>query len=724
MSQQTSHFIHFYRISVHGLIAAGFFALLATGHLPQTSWGIVGVVLPAALLVRSLGIPVPYVLKLLLGSAGAGAVLIDLGLLSAGMEPVRYVALVMFYLQLGLLALPESDLGYRAAAVVSFLQLVCAASLTTSIVFLVVSLFYVVTATWVLVLFQIKEGTDRVSTYAENQWRGLLSLRLLAGTAAVAAVVFGLTGLFFFIIPRYGAGYFFSRNADAPVVSGFSEEVRLGDLGEIKQSNDVAMRVVLPGRTEAPPSGVYWRGIALDTYDGRVWRHSREHQNQLTPDQQGFNDRRYFVALGRSRESTGSDLVQEIFLSSSHTSVLFGAPRIITVKGKFTKLSVDHNASVRAEFPAFSSFYYRVLSRLVDVPPAVLRASGRRYPAHIRQTHLQLPSGVDRIARAARQVTAGASNPYDEARALERFLKTQYAYSLDLKGVDGENPLEDFLLRRKSGHCEFFASALAIMLRTLGVPARVVNGYQQGEWNDVGNYLIVRKSDAHSWVEVYFHRHGWIAFNPTPEAGLAIHEVDGSSFTRLRMAWDSARMFWKRSVIEYHLVDQIDQLRKMGRRMRGLKQGAGASYGYFMEALQSLASGEEGRRGVAWQARFWLLGALIVILLPGARLLVRRAGLIDSAPRTGKDPLEFLTRLMAILGRRGFHRMPGQTPRELVDRVQTEEGQVWRPAATVTDLYYRARFSSRPLKPEESEEAWRLLDELEGNLNEDRNPAE
>jgi len=148
-----------------------------------------------------------------------------------------------------------------------------------------------------------------------------------------------------------------------------------------------------------------------------------------------------------------------------------------------------------------------------------LAAAGSDYPAAISDMYLQLPSEIDpRIAALARSATEHAPTPYDKAIELEHFLKTKYHYTLDLTGNPGTDPLAHFLFTTRAGHCEYFASSMTVMLRTLGIPSREVNGFLPGEFNELGGDYIVRASDAHSWVEAYFPGSGWIVFDPTPDA--------------------------------------------------------------------------------------------------------------------------------------------------------------------------------------------------------------
>src|SRR5262249_11460949 len=147
---------------------------------------------------------------------------------------------------------------------------------------------------------------------------------------------------------------------------------------------------------------------------------------------------------------------------------------------------------------------YTVESEVEALPQFRRRRPAAPLDPVSEERYLQLPATLSaRIPALARQLTAEARDPADAARRLTAFLSREFRYTLTLEKVSDLDPLDEFLFVRRAGHCEYFAAALAVMLRAVGVPARVVNGFQQGEWNPHGRYFIVRLRDAHSWVEAY-----------------------------------------------------------------------------------------------------------------------------------------------------------------------------------------------------------------------------
>ena len=700
-----------YRLAVHGLIASGFAALLLTGDFAAGYGVLVVAAMSQAWWRRAKEGELPHMLELLAGALLVGLVAADLGVFSAGLPRYRLLARTVAHAQLLALLMPESSRVYRVQAGLSFLHMLAAAALTTGIGFLFATAAYVVSLTWALILFQVADGMRRSPGSADNQWRSLVSGPVIARITGVALVVFALTASLFFVIPRYGAGYFFSRGEDTQTAQGFTEDVVLGALGEVKQNSEVVMRVVLPDLTAPPDRSLYWRGVALDVYDGTSWRRSRSKVLQLTPDEQGFQERTYRISPAGDVLPCTAWLRQMVFLNPPDTTVLFAAARLQGVRGKFSRLTVDENVSTRAEFPAFSSYAYEAISSLNCFSHDQLREATWNYPAWVKSVYLQLPPNAKEVAELAVSVTAKKKRPYGMALAIEQHLKRNYAYTLSLSDIDPERPLEDFLFRRKAGHCEFFATAMAVMLRCVGVPSRLVNGYQMGEWNELGRYFVVRSSDAHSWVEAYFPEVGWVEFDPTPEAGLEVHE-DFSWVSAVLLAWDSVKLSWKRTVIEYHLLDQLEYLRAAATELRRVGQAARVSYRSLrVKASQLWRFGGTGGpatledRLPALLAGGVALAATVLLVLAVARRKRRAAG------QDGR--IEFYERLVRVMARRGLRRLPAATPMEFARQAVAREPEDLAGVDEITRLYYRARYGLRLPDASERERLEQLLARLE-----------
>src|SRR3989442_101095 len=216
-----------------------------------------------------------------------------------------------------------------------------------------------------------------------------------------------------------------------------------------------------------------------------------------------------------------------------------------------------------------------VSSELEMTPPLGLREGAPPGATAAQARYLQLPPLAERIPALAREVTAGSRSSYEAALKLNHYLSTQFKYPLVIKQESQLEPLEEFLFVRRSGNCEYFAASLAVMLRSLGTPARVVAGFQRGEWNPYGRYFMVRLRDAHSWVEAYFDGAGWVTLDPSPRA-----ELESPRFYL-----QALRALRRRG---FH--------RGVGEAAREFRQRVAAEAPAFAEALQRLTAAYEGCR--------------------------------------------------------------------------------------------------------------------------------
>ena len=347
---------------------------------------------------------------------------------------------------------------------------------------------------------------------------------LFGASFAQIVIVAALTLPFFFLIPRFGGGGIARGFGEGDRVTGFSDRVELGDVASIKKKLRVVMRVRLDHR---PPRYLRWRGVALETYDGRAWNLSSDPKNprRREPTEQGrisdqgaAADSRFIRdhVLDRTRveqefearlRAAGSTIEQVIVLEPLSTDTLFAAQKAYRLRGPLGTIVKDKLTDALSA-PGLKGRTSYVVSSDLSVPSEQeLRLdTPASSPEEIKQVCLQGVHKLDpRISQLAHEITRNSPTPYDKARAIETYLKTAFRYKLDLRPTEGD-PLAEFLFKTREGHCEYFATAMVLMLRTLEIPARIVNGFQMGEYNELNDMYIVRESDAHSWVEACFPR--------------------------------------------------------------------------------------------------------------------------------------------------------------------------------------------------------------------------
>lgn len=541
----------------------------------------------------------------------------------------------------------------------SFFSIVTASALSVEVFFAGIFVAYLFLAPWVLVLFQLKEGAEAAGMDPNREPR-LLGWRLLGLVGSISIVLAVLTLLLFVTFPRIGVGLFGDVWASGSATLGFSDRLALGEVSRIQKNGAVAMRVTLDPPPAQGEKELYWRGIALDHFDGRKWQRS-------TSDT---------VALRRIGETYHLDtpvvrqaplIHQKIILEPTGSAALFALGRPVVISGRVGYLLRDSMGNLLSLYPSPFQISYEVLSYPEPgwnpEPPST--------------NFLQLPALHPRTVSLSRQITDGLSDEGEKAGALERFLQKNYRYTLEDLPVADDDPLAAFLFEVKQGNCEYFASAMAIMLRSLGIPARVVNGYLGAEWNPYGEYYLVRQSNAHTWVEAYLASRGWVRFDPTPSVPRGRAQALFGSFTQFA---DFLRLNWYRYVINFGLADQYQIFQMLSRPHSWLGTGR-----------RGFSLGDLGTRFSGRQKRWGELGVLILALpLVWIGLRKLRSGRKASAHNAPHQATERYRRFLKLCARRGLEKRAGETADEFGGRLGREvRGLV----ADFTSLYQQGRFS-------------------------------
>lgn len=614
---------------------------------------------------------------------------------------------------------------------VSFALMILVAGLMDSPLFLVLLLAYLVIAVPTLITLEVKLSSDRAGSVrkhpAEHHTSTAVYHRIAAGrrihqvphlgpivwySILIPVVIVLLAIPVFLVLPRVSQGASRRGILATESLSGFSEEVRLGDVGRIKLNPEVVMRVRVRQAGESERFDLRWRGITLDRYDGRSWMSSGGWKPAARRTERAFSVDARFPSAGITE--------QRFFLEPVNVSTVFVAPRPIFVTGLQTLMRDDGDGLRTIPHPN-SKLEYRVYSDTHQPTPQELESDTSTadyptadYPEDIQRRYLQLPAGFDhRIAELATKVTVGVAGTFAIARVIETHLRTNYSYTLDLLPVGDGDPVAGFLLESRQGHCEYFASAMVLMLRTRGVPARLVNGFQMGEYNQTADVFTVRQSDAHSWVEVYFHKYGWIPFEPTPSIGLS-HYDDGWQ-SRLRQYQEAIEMFWLENVIGFDTSRQITMAVELRQQLLSLQQESSVGWPDWLAELGRGKWGWTGRslfanaskrlagdKGASALPQTHLSAIPVVVggmlLLVGA-LLLRRAVRVGWRRRARKDPsgsaAVFYRAMLRVLERRGYHRQASQTPGEFAARVPLAG------VAEITRLYERTRHGGYSLTDQE-----------------------
>lgn len=630
------------------------------------------------------------------------------------------------------------DRDYLFLYLIAFFQVLMAAGVNLNASFFLVLLGYVFSQLTTVICFEIQKSRRRVQSKAtrllvspdawfagrrNSKHKNFSEAKRLAAVSAFLLLVIVLLAVpVFFFTPRLALGSSVYSNDRIGGFVGFSDEVTLGDFGRLQQSEQVVMHVRVEEATIRRRQGLRWRGVALDQFDGRRWTKSND---EMTEEPRRERD---LYPIGTVRDV--QDLTtQQFFIEPIDTNVVFAAKRVVAVRGTLQSLRRDDQDALQTRAHPTERITYFAYSDASEVAPETLRSDRAAYATETVERFMQLPDAFDpRIAQLARDTIeqSGARNRYDAARSLESYFQREFKYSLDMK-AGGSDPLADFLFRVRAGHCEYFSTAMTVMLRSQGIGARVVNGFQAGEFNDLINTYTVRQSDAHSWVEVYFPQtDSWITFDPTPYADRPGSQNIEQSGVRARLAkyQQAVEMLWAQYVVGYNRQEQRQMANNIRREVATYRYWLQDAYASVAKGLKDLrqwltaqpSAGEKGKGTVSYP--FIVIAVLLTVACVGFAWMMRhrfawlrkvfgRRGNADT--QSDRSIIDFYERMIKSLAAAGRVRQPQQTPLEFAAAVTDETPEV----AEITRLYNRVRFGAHNLTTSEQQQIEAWLQKLE-----------
>jgi transglutaminase-like putative cysteine protease len=610
-----------------------------------------------------------------------------------------FVSIVRFYS-----AVTDRDALFLS--MLSFASILAAAVLTVDTTFLILFFIFLLFGISTFVGMELRRGalgavSPPLHLHTERDRKLNRALSLSALSVACGSIMIG--GVLFFFFPRFSAGYLGRASFNPSLMSGFTENVELGQIGEIKKNSAVVMRV-----QTGKPIGydrLRWRGIALTSFDGRRWSTPEHNAQKLQPDDDGWIRT---AEVPHKTDSPKPEMIYTVYLEPLATDAIFVPGKVISLKGNFNGENSNSFAAIRRTyifrdstdtllnpFHNYSAIRYAGFSLLLPMDATKLRAASTEYSIDIASTYLQLPHELDpRIPELAKQITKNARTPFDKSLAIESYLRNRFTYTLNLTGKPGDDPLAHFLFETRAGHCEYFASAMTIMLRTLGIPTREVNGFLPGEYNDLGGDYIVRASDAHSWVEVYFPGLDWQTFDPTPAAP----ENESGFLTRLGQYADWMEITWSEWVIGYDFAHQMVMAQSLQRSSRDFSDSLRAWYA--RQQLRGRRWMKSWHNGPGVLIPLTVLAFLILLRFDALTAILRRLWLSWQlrSPKTARSNPQLASGLYAellrVLARRGLKRDMSQTPLEFAAAVNAPN--LAPPVREFTQLYAHARFGDAP----------------------------
>jgi transglutaminase-like putative cysteine protease len=690
---------HYFELALYLLVLTGFATLASTGGLDIPSIILVGVALAVRgyLLAKKRQFTIseawttPLAILYFIFFA-ADYFVVSRTFLSATVHLALFGVVVrMFSLR------RERD--HVTLAILAFLMVLASAVLTVDSVFLFSFSVFMMTAVGTFVLMEMRRSGHDANIQARHssdpqEHRHLAFALARIAPALMFMILLGGVAVFF-LMPRMSAGYMGAYSFGTDLSSGFSDHVQLGQIGQIQQSSAVVMHIQIDGDTVGR-SDLHWRGVTLAEFDGRSWTNLRDpavlqHQSAntfriprtnavLTP----------YFASNRTREHM---IHYRVLMEPIGTNVFFLAPWARSVTGDYRMLAADSGGAVFNLDNQHTISRYEADSDIAVPTPNELRSARGIYPPQLAP-YLLLPAVDPRVTRLAAQITSSAATDYDKAAAIENHLRTRFGYTLELPRTPVKDPIANFLFERKQGHCEYFASSMAVMLRTLGIPSRVVNGFRTDEFNDLTGNYVVRAKDAHAWVEAYFSGYGWQTFDPTPAGNSGTPQ----GWNRLALYVDAMASFWRDWVVSYDSSHQISLGQAAFSSTRGLWEGARKWARDHYAAMLKWARHSQDRVEHS-PGRWAILGAAIVAILLLFGNLGRIARLLHEkwlSAHPERSPEQaasmWYEKMARALARRGVEKPPAQTPQEFVTKI--EDSRLREPVARFTQVYESARFGN------------------------------
>lgn len=571
----------------------------------------------------------------------------------------------------------------------------------------VLLVIYLPTVFMGLIVNHLLGESERLGARVEHELvrRGTRDLPLLWRAVGQVAAVAGFGALVVFVLfPRFGVGAFLHGSLNRGATSGFGDQVQLGGFGRIKNDATVVMR--LEPETPMPVvDRLTWhlRGNTFDQYESGRWSKGAEIEAQkisspvrLMPmpgarAYQVFANARSPVAVRASdgtilaRPRTGQSRPtpttrMRVNLEDIGTDKLFAAEEPLAVR-LLPRSPIENQNRVYGDFERQlivprkqpGPIQYEFVSRIEQPTASELARIGDPPVPPLIIPYLQRSTSLSPdVTALAQRITAGSNTRIEKVRKVYEWLQANFEYTLDqpqsARVANGADPLEGFLFDTKAGHCEYFATAMAVLLREAGVPTRNVNGFYGAHYNDVGEFYVVRQADAHSWVEVYFDEYGWVTFDPTPPSGRVAGD-DAPFWPGLADVIEAVRNAYLSYVVGFDLKTQFAFLERLGVERKGL----------------SLK--------VDWRR----LGAITLGFVAFVALLRRVLRQRRVAPRPAH--IEAYEQLLQRLAKAGISRAPHESAAALASRLRAEGHDVAESFSAFAAKYEGLRYAKGDPSP-------------------------
>ncbi len=697
-----------HRVMTDALAALGVMAVVSTASLsPWTNFLlVVGLAVALAIPEGWQGRPVmrhfPTIAPLIL-------LLVQGARLLAGHSPLDVAVEFAALLQIARLATRRGAAHDQQIIVLALLHFIAGTVLGGGLTYGLCFLAFLVVAPGALVISHLRrevEGNYRQGARDRTglpvdvprilRSRRVVGRGFLATTCLLSVPILLFTTALFLLFPRVGLSLLLLNHPRSGRMIGFSDKVDLGDVGALRDDPTLALHFTLSDQRDPPlfrRIAYPLRGTAFDLYDGHAWARSPREARALERTTSIDGTELYMLR----REARPRDRVVSIDIEPIDPPVVFLPQRAVAIRlkpqrqvllGEPLTLQRGGEDELRYAGSDARGLHYDVYVASSPQPePEALDGSARgRY--------LLLPGDLPhRIADLAKAWTADRSTPAAKAAAIQEHLRKDFVYDLASPSQGKPRPLDHFLFESRRGHCEFFSTAMAVMLRTVGVPSRAVTGFVGGTWNSFGHYYSVRQGDAHSWIEAYIDdgpRSGWVTYDPTPSAAQQFPEAHPRLYYDLRDALEALSQDWNRYVVGYDLRKQGRLFEEVSRNYERLRSRSRLHLGPWAT----------GRRGAVASAVTLLVIFTAYLAWKRRRLLgAARAHEVKGSPTDARleSAVTLYRALETALQHHGIIRAPSVPPLKHAELLRERSHPLADEVLALTGTYLETRFGGRAL---------------------------
>lgn len=680
------------------------------------------------------------------------AVLVDALILACELiifhQPNLILALGHFIVGLILCKLYEvkTNRDYGQILILTLLLVLSTAILTTSAIFAITLVSYLGLGLYVGLVFHLRCETQRALLQHAASDRAMLMIgqnpvmardirRIFWGAAAT---LFVFASFVFVLFPRGGPpGILANWRIHGPQTqTGFTNHVRLGRNGTLHQSNAIVAEISLSengkniGSVSYQP---YFAGAILDVYDAHTREWLRSTPTEHGPKTYTVHTRGAVVFIRPGPETYSmSDLIQQkirLNLMDSNANLFAICPAVSLSSPDIRDVERQSNGMLLSIAPDAHHLQYTVESPRTYHSRILGSRRPRLFPTYVSYEPFEpqatfvvrsspIPAVVAKMARKIagkllvqrRKAADQADIDHKIAARFCSYLKTHYRYSFDMTPVNiSLDPTVDFLLNKQKigGYCEYFASAMIMFCRSVGIPARMVTGYHGGDYNSIAGYYVVRQKFAHTWVQVWLPGRGWHSFDPSPGSSLTSVEASQTWYSGIADFFEWIRLQWLQDIVAFNAIMRTQIIH----------------YVVFLAKTTFFAALNEVH-AVLITLRNWLLQkrtgwfskvvaaaiALLSLIFIGwfAHRHRRRKtsvlpkilqGLDAKTHRQLRRDLAFFDRLMRTLQKTGSLKTSAQTPLEYVNQVIHTRQDVAPEAAELVHIFYELRFGHTSMSP-------------------------